>query len=54
MSGKCYMQTDSIGKFLLMPDVDPSLNSPEYTVLVDVVNSWLTFPPYQLSMMGTF
>lgn len=56
MSGKCYMQTDSIGKWMcpLKPHhgTESKLYSPEHTFVVFVVNPWLTSLQYQPSMRG--
>lgn len=54
MSGKCYMQTDSIGKWMwpLKPHhgTESELYSPEHMFVVFVVNPWLTLLQYQPSM----
>lgn len=54
MSGKCYMQTDSIGKWMwpLKPHhgTESELYSPEHMFVEFVVNPWLTLLQYQPSM----
>lgn len=57
MSGKCYMQTDSIGKSMWPSKphhgTESELYSPEHTFVMFVENPWLTLLQYQPSMRET-